>query len=167
MPIHWLLCSAVLLVLPLVLGYFAAPRTNDSFASALFRVPVALAADILVVSVLTIFIPLSIATIAARCAYVVAFVAWRFVGAFRRERQVGAFVTGLVAACPSTGISQTSNDVSRFAMNGAGSPGEEASTTYGSPSSWQQSVRLYSLIFRSLYVIPSSTRTHGAGSTCV
>jgi hypothetical protein len=98
MPIHWLLCSAVLLALPLVFAYFAAPRTNDSFARALFRVPVAFAGDILFVSILTVFIPLSIATIASRVVYVLAFLAWRFVvGRFRREHQFGALASGLVA----------------------------------------------------------------------
>ncbi|CAN5591050.1 hypothetical protein BH09MYX1_BH09MYX1_38510 [soil metagenome] len=96
-PLPWLLLSLALLLLPLVLAYFAARPGNGSFAAALFRVPVALAVDVVFISVLSAFVPLAIAAVAARVAYVVAFAMWRIGGAAKIEHDFRTVALAIAA----------------------------------------------------------------------
>jgi hypothetical protein len=80
MPTKWILLAALLYLLPLVLAYFAAPRGQPSPATALFRVPVALALDLALVAVFSTVLSVAWATLAAKIVEVVLFVVLRLRG---------------------------------------------------------------------------------------
>lgn len=92
----WLIVSSALLVLPMVLGYFAAPRGQSSLASAMLRIPVAFAVDVFLVTLLAAFIPFAHAALVARVVYVVVFVAHRLAGSGRVAHDPKAFALALV-----------------------------------------------------------------------
>ncbi len=73
----WISMAAALLVLPLVLAFFAAPRGQTSFASALLRVPVAFAVDLYLVIAISSVMPVAYAALVTRVLYVVGFGVWR------------------------------------------------------------------------------------------
>src|SRR5947209_1899263 len=91
----WLIVSSGLLLLPMVLGYFAAPRGQSSFASAMLRTAVAFAVDLLLVTLLAAFVPFAHAALVARVIYVVVFVAHRLGGAGRVAHEPKAFALAL------------------------------------------------------------------------
>ena len=99
-PGPWLLLATALYVLPLVLAYFAAPKDDATLAAALFRVTVALAVDVALLCAVATFVPVSVAALATRAVYVIAFAVARVRGLGRVQHDL----RGLAAAATGAAI---------------------------------------------------------------